>query len=110
MEIYRIHFYDIIPPPFDGDMAGGIVPAKDVQKIFEDTFGFNSILTEEKHPNRFFAHLFFRDYFQKIPIFLQNFTSPIESIYISATFAKKIKIAHVSFLSKKHKAKTGENV
>ncbi len=103
-------FLQYYSTPLDGDIAGGVVPANDVQKIFDDPLGFNSILTGKKHPNpnRFFAHLFFIDYFQKTPIFLQNFVSPIESIYISAACIKLlvqlIIIFVLSFLISKSKS------
>jgi len=74
----------------DGDMAAGIVPAKDVQKIFGDPFGFNTIVKDNPHPNpnRYFSHLFFRDYFRTIPLLVQRFSSPVESIYISCAIIK----------------------
>jgi hypothetical protein len=78
--------------PFDGDIAGGVIPADDVQKILDDPFGFNVITNNTTHPNpnRFFAHLFFKAYFQNVPLLLQNFVSPIESIYLSAAIIKLI--------------------
>lgn len=74
----------------DGDMAAGIVPAKDVQKIFDDPFGFTAITKDKPHanPNRYFSHLFFRDYFQTIPLLVQKFSNPVESIYISCAIIK----------------------
>jgi len=77
---------------FDSDITSGVVPAVDVQKIFDDPFNLNVIINKEMHsyPNQFFAHLFYREYFQKVPLFLQNFVSPIKSIYLSAAIIKLI--------------------
>ena len=88
--------------PLDGDMAGGIVPAKDVQEIFDDPFGIKVLRGKERHPNpnRFFAHLFFREYFQKIPLLLQKITSPIDSVYHSCAAIKLlIQILIIYFLA-----------
>ena len=35
--------------PLDGDVAGGVVPAKDVQQILDDPFGFHLLTTGVKH-------------------------------------------------------------
>ncbi len=78
--------------PFDGDMAGGIVPADDVKPILESPFGIK-IFTEHTtypNPNRFFCHWSFYKYFNSVPLFLQNFTNPINSAYLSCAFAKTI--------------------
>ena len=78
--------------PLDGDMAGGIVPNEGVKKILEDPIGL-SVLTDNAfypNPNRFFSHLFFYEYYRNIPLFIQNFTNPINSIYLSTALAKII--------------------
>jgi len=89
---FSYSFYDYYNTKLDGDLAGGIVPATDVQKIFDDPTGLKVIFSSEKHsnPNRYFAHLFFRDYFRTMPFFVQNFVNPIESIYLSCAIAKLI--------------------
>lgn len=71
-------------------MAAGIVPAKDGQKIFDDPFGFKAIVKDKPHPNpnRYFSHLFFRDYFRTVPLLVQRFSNPVESIYISCAIIK----------------------
>jgi len=83
-------FVQHLSMPLDGDMAGGLVPLKDGQKIFNDPLGF-STLTKGfafPNPNRFFAHRIFYDYFKNVPILLQSITNPIESIYLSSAIAK----------------------
>jgi len=76
--------------PLDGDMAGGIVPAEDVKQILKDPFGI-AVITENAvypNPNRFFAHWTFFIYFNHVPLWLQNFVTPIESVYLAAAIAK----------------------
>ncbi len=78
--------------PLDGDMAGGIVPAEDVQPILNDPFGI-SVITENAvypNPNRYFAHWTYFTYFSSIPLLLQSFVAPIDSVYLSAAVAKII--------------------
>jgi hypothetical protein len=76
--------------PLDGDISGGVVPSSDVQQLLDDPFGFHMLITGEKHvnPNRFFAHFFFKEYMQKVPIFLQKLTDPITSVYLSCALVK----------------------
>lgn len=76
--------------PFDGDMAGGIVPAEDVKPILDSPLGFNIFKehTTYPNPNRFFSHWSFYKYFNSAPILLQKFTNPINSAYLSCALAK----------------------
>lgn len=78
--------------PLDGDMAGGIVPATEVQKILNDPFGI-SVLTRKDlypNPNKFFCHQFFYSYFRTIPFVFQKITNPIDSVYLSCAVAKTL--------------------
>ena len=76
--------------PLDGDISAGVVPSSFVQQLLDDPFGVQMLSTGEKHvnPNRFFAHFFFKEYLQKVPIFLQNLTDPITSVYFACTLLK----------------------
>jgi hypothetical protein len=76
--------------PLDGDMVAGIIPTDDVNLILEDPFGVSVITNDAiySNPNRFFAHWTFFNYFNYMPIWLQNFTNPIESIYLACAIAK----------------------
>lgn len=78
--------------PLYGDIQGSVIPEKDVQETFEDPFGFNAISTGKRHknPNRFFAQYFFTIYFQNVPKWLQNYVSPITSVYFASAIAKII--------------------
>ncbi|MBA4408179.1 MAG: hypothetical protein C0397_02005 [Odoribacter sp.] len=76
--------------PLDGDISAGVVPSAHVQQVLDDPFGFHLLSTGEKHvnPNRFFAHFLFMEYMQKVPLWLQNLTDPITSVYLSCAFMK----------------------
>lgn len=76
--------------PLDGDISAGVVPSSFVQQVLDDPFAFHLLSTGEKHvnPNRFFAHFFFKEYMQKVPILLQNLTDPITSVYLSCALLK----------------------
>ena len=76
--------------PLDGDISSGAVPSSFVQKVLDDPFGFHLLSTGVKHvnPNRFFAHFFFKEYMQKVPLWLQNLTDPITSVYLSCALIK----------------------
>ena len=88
--------------PFDGDMAGGIVPAPDVKPVLEHPFGLKIFTghTTYPNPNKFFCHWSFYEYFNHVPLFLQNFTNPIDSAYLSCALAKTgIQLAIIFLLS-----------
>lgn len=78
--------------PLDGDMAGGIVPAQDVEQVLHDPFGI-SVIREDAHypnPNRFFSHWMFKNYFNQAPPAFQLAFSPVNSIYFSTAFIKTL--------------------
>ena len=71
-------------------MAGGIVPADDVKPILDSPLGIKTFTehTTYPNPNRFFCHWSFYKYFNNVPLFLQHFTNPIDSAYLSCAIAK----------------------
>ena len=83
-------FAQHLSQPLDGDMAWNIVPGDDVKPILESPLGTGVILANKSYPNpnRFFCHYFMREYFVTIPLFLQKFTDPIDSIYLSCAIIK----------------------
>ncbi|MCK5822731.1 MAG: hypothetical protein KAG95_01925 [Bacteroidales bacterium] len=85
-------FVQHLSQPLDGDMAWNIIPSNDVKPILENPLGINAILKDKTYanPNRFFCHWSFREYFLSAPLFLQNFTEPINSIYLSCAISKII--------------------
>jgi hypothetical protein len=84
-----IQYYNM---PLFGDLAGHVLPDEAIQPVFDDPFGFHLLLTGETHsnPNRFFVHWVLADYFQNIPLCLQNFTNPINSVYLTSAIAKLV--------------------
>lgn len=78
--------------PIDGDLANIILPSERYQPLMDNPFGASVMLENESYasPNRYFAHWFTAKYFRNIPIFLQNFTSPISSVYLSCAIIKTL--------------------
>lgn len=76
--------------PLDGDMAWNLVPNPDVKPILESPLGLTAIANDSTYanPNRFFCHWSFREYLLKSPLVLQNFTTPINSVYHACAIAK----------------------
>lgn len=76
--------------PLDGDISAGAVPSAEVQQVLNDPFGFHLLSSGEKHvnPNRFFSHFFSREYLLNVPIWLQNITDPITSVYLACACVK----------------------
>lgn len=76
--------------PFDGDMASCIVPADAEMNILESPLGFK-VFKEGityPNPNRFICHWSFYKYFNTVPLFLQKFTTPLDSAYLACAVAK----------------------
>ena len=83
-------FLQHLSMPLDGDFAGGVVPEVGVKTILNDPFGI-SVITKNAfypNPNRFFAHWSFYNFFNTVPICLQRFVSPIQSIYLASALLK----------------------
>lgn len=73
-------------------MAGGIVPAKEINHVLNNPFGEDVVLQNHTYanPNRFFSHWMFYEYFNSIPLILQNYFDPIDSIYLSCAIVKTL--------------------
>lgn len=89
---FTFSFIQYYNTPLFGDLAGHVLPDEAIQPVFDDPFGFHLLLTGESHsnPNRFFAHWAVADYFQSLPLCLQNFTNPINSVYLASAIAKLV--------------------
>jgi hypothetical protein len=95
-------FLQFYHTPFDGDMAGGIVPAEDVTPILENPLGWKVFKDHNPYPNpnKSFCHLIFYKYFNSVPLLLQKFVNPIDSAYLSCAIAKIIiQIVIIFFLA-----------
>lgn len=67
----------------DGDIAPIVLPRADYAHVLHDPFGWD-VLTHNSiyaGPNRFFAHLAMYTYWRNVPLLLQTFLSPIDSLY-----------------------------
>jgi hypothetical protein len=67
----------------DGDIAPIVLPRADYAHVLHDPFGW-AVLTHNSiyaGPNRFFAHLAMYAYWRNVPLLLQAFLSPIDSLY-----------------------------
>ena len=75
---------------FDGDVVENVAPANYIKPILNDPIGLNVLIKGDSgvNPNRFFSLWTYKTYFEKVPISLQNFLSPIDSIYASAALFK----------------------
>jgi len=91
-------FLEYYYTPIDGDLTPGVAYNEHIQKIFDDPIGFKMLLSRDKHinPNRFFSHIFQKEYMQAVPLWLQNFTDPITSVYLSSALLKMF--VHLLFL------------
>jgi hypothetical protein len=89
---FTFSFIQYYNTPLFGDLASHVLPDKLIQPVFNDPFGFHLLTTGEAHsnPNRFFAHWAVANYFQYFPLWLQNFTNPINSVYLASAIAKLV--------------------
>ncbi len=73
----------------DGDIASIILGYPEVR---HDPFGLSVLLENKVYggTNRFFAHWMMSSYFKSVPFIFQQFTSPVESIYVSCALAKTL--------------------
>ena len=67
-------------------------PGRGYYQVLHDPFGIDVLMKNEKYPtpNRFFAHWTASTYFMNMPLFLQKFTNPVSSVYLSTAIAKII--------------------
>ncbi|MBX2974413.1 MAG: hypothetical protein KF797_15055 [Flavobacteriales bacterium] len=93
-------FMQYLHQPLDGDMAWNIVPSADVAPILVDPLGIGAIAEGRTYanPNRFFCHWIFRAYLGEVPLQLQAFTTPIDSVYLACALAKIVVQAVLIFL------------
>lgn len=76
----------------DGDIAPVVVPSKDYSKVLEHPLGIPILKDSTSYPapNRYVPHKLMSGYFKTVPFLIQEFTTPIESVYLSAALAKTI--------------------
>ncbi len=81
----------------DGDLASIVLG---YPEVMHDPFGMNVLLNHEVYggTNRFFAHWTMSTYFKNAPALLQQFSTPVESIYLSCALAKTLIQAAIIYL------------
>ncbi|GGB67990.1 hypothetical protein GCM10007424_04960 [Flavobacterium suaedae] len=73
----------------DGDVSRIVVSAPPYDKVLKDPLGLSALKGEEYGAtNRYTAHLIMSEYFLNIPLFLQNFVSPVQSVFLSIYLMK----------------------
>lgn len=83
---FRRYYYFTL----EGDLPAVVLPDKSYEAVMKDPFGLNVLLHDSVYPapNRYFAHLSLFLYFKNVPLWLQHFFSPVDSVYISCAIAK----------------------
>lgn len=73
----------------DGDMASIIVPSVQYAQVLQDPLGLG-VLHGDRYcaPNRYFVHAPMGWYFKQVPLALQFFTSPVNSVYLASALLK----------------------
>lgn len=87
-------FYQHYHMPLDGDISDVVLPTPTTgyYQVLHDPFGLDVLLKNEfyANPNRFFAHWTTSEYFLNVPLWMQHFVDPIDSLYLSVAIAKII--------------------
>ena len=85
-------FHQHYQTALDGDLPKVVVPALEYRQVLQDPLGFSVLVDQEKYsaPNRFFLHWAIATYFNHVPLFLQMFTSPVNSVYLSIGLFKTL--------------------
>lgn len=108
--IYLVVFYLIIDVCYtflqsstqsiDGDVSDIVAPSESASYVLKDPFGYKAIIKNEFYngPNRFFIHYSMFHYFRNVPLLLQNFFTPIDSIYISQALFTTLTLLIMVFL------------
>lgn len=83
-------FYQYTKAPLDGDLAPIVLPNPGYGKVLHDPLGLQAAIHNEVYPatNRFSAHAALSVYFKTVPLLLQSFLNPIDSVYAAAAIAK----------------------
>lgn len=91
-------FWQHYRAPLDGDLAGIVVPSDHYQTVLEHPLGWYAIAQDTSYaaPNRYVVHRTMTAWFRVVPRFFQNFTDPIQSVYLASAFAKTL--AHAALL------------
>lgn len=95
-------FWQNLQLPLDGDLVSIVFPAPWYQQVLQDPFGWAVVSKNAVYAgtNRFFAHAAMGLYWKQAPQVLQQFTTPIESLYVaSALFSTLVQVLIVLALA-----------
>ncbi|MFD2718051.1 hypothetical protein ACFST9_04950 [Hymenobacter monticola] len=83
-------FWQYFQFPLDGDMAPIVGPDNNYASVLHDPFGLRALLHHEVYAatNRFFAHFCQLEYFRHVPLWLQAFLSPVDSLYTACALLR----------------------
>ncbi|MDO7853597.1 hypothetical protein Q4S41_18485 [Hymenobacter sp. CA1UV-4] len=83
-------FWQYLQLPLDGDLAVIAWPSEMYTPVLHDPFGLRALLHHEVYaaPNRFFAHFFLYEYLRRVPLWLQAFLTPLDSVYMACALLK----------------------
>lgn len=83
-------FWQYLQLPLDGDLAVIAWPSEMYTPVLHDPFGLRALLHHEMYaaPNRFFAHFFLYEYLRRVPLLLQPWLSPLDSVYMACALLK----------------------
>ena len=76
----------------EGDFATVIIPSDSYKHVMENPLGWQVINHPDGYaqPNRYFEFKVMMEYFRHVPLLLQNFFTPIGSLYFSVALLKVI--------------------
>ena len=76
--------------PIQGDLIAIILPEPHYEQVLANPFGLEALQTGEKYGgvNRYFAHQSLYEVFQNVPLWLNKFLPPIDSLYATSAFFK----------------------
>lgn len=83
-------FRQHLSQPLDGDLPWNVVPADEVKPILADPLGL-SVITRNAvypNPNRYFCHITIKSWYEIVPVGLQRFISPVDSVYLASAIFK----------------------
>jgi hypothetical protein len=76
--------------PLDGDIPAIVLPVPSYMPVMKDPFGLNVLFHDSVYAatNRYFTHLTMTAFFKNVPLWLQSFSTPIDSVYYSCAFVR----------------------
>ncbi len=76
--------------PLDGDLAPIVVPSGHYETVLAHPFGWKVIAQDTAYagPNRFFIYRSIYHYYRTVPLWLQEISKPVDSVYLAAAIQK----------------------